>query len=386
MKSLFTLSILLLSVKLFAQCNSPLPDDIFSQLHAAVAGVQDGRTQTLKDISSSNCLSTNQIGLFTSLLNSDQEKYEYLLFAKKYCSDIQNYASLSSQIRDNGLRQQFQNQAQQNQVLIVTAPVKPQQPLQNNQSIQPQIEIVNQMPKPVQPQPVSMPHSPVKGYTGRVGCPQPIDNDMFLTFIESVEDENFESSKLKILNQENSCFSKNQIKDIIDQFTHESNKLEAAKLLLPKTHDLDNFPSLESEFTFNSSKKALLDYYNVNSEKSVSKNAVTEILFDNKKGNSANAVSNLDFSNILKAAKLESFDAKRTDIIGSSLGNKMLSTDHVEKLAKLFSFDSYRLDFLKFAYPKTTDKENFGRLETLFSFDSYKTDFRKIIKGSKMNR
>ena len=407
MKFLFSIGLsLFLFTQLNAQCGTALPDDIFSQLHAAVAGLQSGREQTVKDISSTNCLSSNQIGLFTALLANDQEKYNYLTFAKPYCADPKNYINLASHINDARLKKMFQNSVveqntqnlNQQSTVLPTQPELPVQAVQTtvqNQNIQSQIvqtqTVQNQTlvaSTPVQLQPQAVMHSPIKGYSGRVGCEITGGDENFVSIEQRLSKQSFESDKLSLLKRElpSFCISSTQLRRVLKMFVHESNKIDAAKFALAYIHDLDNFPNLSEEFGFQSSQQELLNYFNSNSAKFTKKTAVSESSnYQGTKGCNA-AMSSTEFANLLKASKLESFDSKRTEIINSGLSQNCLSVDQIEKLAQLYSFDNYKLDFLKIAYGKTFDKDNFGRLESLFSFDSYKRDFNNIMKSGKMGK
>lgn len=412
MKLLFSIGLsLFLFLQLNAQCGTALPDDIFSQLHAAVASLQSGREQTVKDISSSNCLSSNQIGLFTALLVNDQEKYNYLTFSKPYCADPKNYINLASHISDARLKKMFQNSVveQNTQNLNQQSTVLPTQPKQPVQAVQTTVQTQNIQNQPVQTQiiqtqtvqnltlvasapvqlqPQAVMHSPIKGYIGRVGCENISADDAFWALEQNLNKQSFESDKISLHKRQLSayCISTAQLSRVLKMFVHESNKIDAAKFALAYIHDLDNYPNLSEEFGFQSSQQELLNYFNSNSAKFTKKTAVSESSnYQGTKGCNA-AMSSTEFANLLKAAKLETFDSKRTEGINSGLGQNCLSVDQIEKLAQLYSFDNHKLDFLKIAYTKTFDKDNFGRLESLFSFDSYKRDFNNIIKGGKMGK
>ena len=376
MKILFSIGLsLFLFTQLNAQCGAALPDDIFSQLHAAVAGLQSGREQTVKDISSTNCLSTNQIGLFTALLANDQEKYNYLTFAKPYCADPKNYVNLASHINDARLKKMFQNTVieqntqnlNQQSTVLATQPELPVQQVQSTvqtQNIQTSTVVQSQpgqnqtlvVSSPVQLQPQSVMHSPIKGYSGRVGCENISADEAFWALEQKLNKQSFESDKINLLKQQLSayCISTAQLSRLLKMFVHESNKIDAAKFALAYIHDLDNYPNLTEEFGFKSSQQELLNYFNSNSAKFTKKAAVSESSnYQGTKGCNV-AMSQTEFANLLKAAKLESFDSKRTETINGGLGQNCLSVDQIEKLAQLYSFDNYKLDFLKIAYGSAT--------------------------------
>ena len=401
MKFLISIGItFILLSHLNAQCGSALPDDVFSQLHAAVAGLQSDREQTVKDISSTNCLTSNQIGLFTALLANDQEKYNYLNFAKPYCADPKNYINLSSHINDARLKKMFQNSiAEQNNQTQNQNSTNPTvrtelsaEPVQLNQATQTlNLQTVNTNISTIptqQIQPQYVMHSPLQGYNGRVGCENLTTDAVFWNLEQKLEKQSFESDKLSMLKQQlpSYCISSARLRSVLQLFVHESNKLDAAKAALAYVHDIDNYADLSEEFGFSSSKQELLKHYNNNASKFTRKAAITENSTYKGATGCNLAMSSTEFSNLLKTVKLESFDSKKTEIISNSISKSCLSVDQIEKLAMLYSFDTNKLDFLKIAYNKTFDLDNFGRLESLFSFDSSKRDFNNIMKSGKMGK
>lgn len=368
----------------FAQCNPPMSDDIFSKIHAGVAAMQEGREQAIRDISSTNCLSTNQIKLFTILMPNDFEKYNYLIFANPYCSDPQHYISLAAIIRDASLRQQFVNNHQPGFQPAVHQPTDVQYSLQ---PIEPQ-QAVFEPQQPIRSEPVYVaPHSPINGYNGRIGCAYPMDSRNLNTISELLSNESFESNRLKILKQQLSgqCLSVEQLALLLDNFSFESNKLDIVKSRLENIHDLDNYLALLDLFSFDSNKRDIESHFSKNSNRFVSKASLSGPA-DIKNANYLGTVgcpmplNSSEFDMMYSIVSNESFDSKKTNIVRNSLRNNCLSVDQIESLAKLFSFDSQRLDFLKFVYGKTYDLDNFQRMESLFSFDSNKRDFRKIFE------
>jgi hypothetical protein len=345
-------------------------------------------------------LSSNQIGLFTALLANDQEKYNYLTFAKPYCADPKNYINLASHINDSRLNKMFQNsQSEQNSQtqnqIITNPPVRTElsaQPVQLNQATQTQtLQSANTNIATIptqQLQPQSVIHSPIQGYNGRVGCENLTTDAVFRNLEQKLEKQSFESDKLSLLKQQlpSYCISSAQLKRVLKTFVHESNKLDAAKTAFAYVHDIDNYADLSEEFGFASSKQELLKHYNNNASKYARKAAITENSTYKGTTGCNQAMSPSEFSNLLKAVKLESFDNKKTEIISNSISKNCLSVDQIEKLALLYSFDNNKLDFLKVAYSKTFDLDNFGRLESLFSFDSSKRDFNNIMKSGKMGK
>jgi len=381
MKILTTL-LLLLSFTAFlkAQCAPAMDDGKFSQIHAAVSNIQDNNDRTIRDITASNCLTSNQIGLFSILYRQEIEQYNYLLFAKYYSSDPQNYSNLSNRLQNQGLRQQF---------LAAIAPPPPAQ--LEPAPVHPQPPVVQlpppTIPTPLQPIAAPVPHSSLEGYRGRVGCNHPMDAISFEVIKRTLEAESFDNKKLSLFKQLTSgkCMSVAQLKILGAEFRFESSKLDVIKLAMLSTHDLDNFLELDEDFSYASSKSDLSNYFAKNVDRFVTKNAVRnekEIkMMQGYSGRGCDVpMGSTEYDLVEKLATAESFDSKRTTAVKNAVGSRCLSTEQVEKIAKTFTHDSYLLEFLKYAYTKTFDLDNFGAMESLFSFDSYKRDFKAILK------
>ncbi len=58
-----------------------------------------------------------------------------------------------------------------------------------------------------------------------------------------------------------------------------------------------------------------------------------------------------------------------------------LSAEQVKELARFFSFDNCRLDFVKYAYSKTIDKDNFSTVCSAFSSANGRDQVMSFIKG-----
>jgi hypothetical protein len=85
------------------------------------------------------------------------------------------------------------------------------------------------------------------------------------------------------------------------------------------------------------------------------------------------------FSSAKKAVKDASFEDTKLSTAKSILGSNCVSTDQVIEICKLFGFEESKLDFAKFAYAKTTDKNNYFKVGSVFSFDASKTDLNEFI-------
>ena len=97
------------------------------------------------------------------------------------------------------------------------------------------------------------------GYTGKVGCPYPIDGNDFQSITGSIARNDFENTKLQVAKQicDSRCFTSAQVRDITRIFEFENTRLEFAKYAYKHTYDLSNYYLVNDAFEFETSKTDL---------------------------------------------------------------------------------------------------------------------------------
>lgn len=114
------------------------------------------------------------------------------------------------------------------------------------------VETVMSLPPPAPPPPVVVrPAEPVG--------PTPMADRDFTTFVASVKAESFSSDQLGIIQSVARAqhFTIAQVGVVIDQLTHSSDKVAAAKVMAPKVVDRENAWKLNEHLTFSSDKEAV---------------------------------------------------------------------------------------------------------------------------------
>jgi hypothetical protein len=89
-----------------------------------------------------------------------------------------------------------------------------------------------------------------------------MDSVSFNQFMNVLKKNTFENSKMDIIKQQSKtgAFTSQQIKSILMSLNYEANKLEMAKLLYRNCADKQNFFLVYDVFSFESSKKELMDF------------------------------------------------------------------------------------------------------------------------------
>ncbi len=75
------------------------------------------------------------------------------------------------------------------------------------------------------------------------------------------------------------------------------------------------------------------------------------------------------------------YEDTKLSVAENILTANCMNTDQVVAMCKLFGFEETRLKFAKFAYPKTTDPDNYLKVSNIFSSDVSKTDLNNFISN-----
>jgi hypothetical protein len=102
----------------------------------------------------------------------------------------------------------------------------------------------------------------VAGYTGPIGCTPPLTEVEFEDIKGSISSKTFEDTRMTIAKQAlaDHCVITSQIKQLMQLFTFEENKLEFAKFAYDHTYDIGNYFTINDAFKFDSSIEALNNY------------------------------------------------------------------------------------------------------------------------------
>jgi hypothetical protein len=91
------------------------------------------------------------------------------------------------------------------------------------------------------------------------------------------------------------------------------------------------------------------------------------------------AMSASDFSEAKKAIESKGFEDTKLSTAKQIVKNNCLNTNQVKEIANLFGFEKTKLDFVKLAYDKTVDKNNYFKLGDIFGFSSSVDDLNNFL-------
>ncbi len=197
----------------------------------------------------------------------------------------------------------------------------------------------------------------------------PPNRNSFEDLLSRVKNEAFDDQKLKVISAYSSHTALNtkQIAQLFPLFFKDDSKLILAKQEFQYVVDPQQFYLLKDAFTFMSTKDEFMKF-----------------LEGQKTGQIRNRpMSASDFDAFYKRFKSEAFDDNKTELAKVALINVKLTSEQVKELIACFSFEDKGLDFAKWAFRATFDKENYYTVADKFRFPSNKQALLDFISKQK---
>jgi len=228
-------------------CPFPMNEYDFASAKASIQSVtfDDTKVATAKQVTSSNCLTSAQIAEITSLIEFESSKLEYAKYAYGYVYDAQNYHLVNNAF-------EFESSIEELIAYTASHPAPVYEPVYN---------------EPVYTDPINP--EPVRPYPGRpnvsannVNCPFAMDIVAFRQAKSTIANQSFDKDKLTIAKQLSSsnCLTADQVKSLMGDMTHESNKIEFAKFAYDRVYDPANYFIVNDALTYSSSVRELNEY------------------------------------------------------------------------------------------------------------------------------
>lgn len=104
---------------------------------------------------------------------------------------------------------------------------------------------------------------------------------------------------------------------------------------------------------------------------------------DNNWSNQHREMDQQVFNQLKTSLQNESFDNSKLTMAQQAIAANWVSTNQVKQLLEVFSFEDNKLALAKYAYPFTTDRNNYFLLYDTFSYSSSKEALAKFIREYK---
>lgn len=203
--------------------------------------------------------------------------------------------------------------------------------------------------------------------------PALLTNEQLYILKSSVQERVGSNDKVSLIQNflQNKKMTTEQVKTIVGWLSFENSKLQIAKFCYPRTIDQENYLQVSSLLNFQNSKRELED-----------------VIFNKVKTSESIKTQNQNLSasqmNQLSAAVKEKItDTDKQKLMQQDLENSMMSTAQISVMLDWFTFEGSRLEFAKWAYPRVSDRINYGQLKAKFSFLSSKKTIDNLLSNGK---
>jgi hypothetical protein len=95
------------------------------------------------------------------------------------------------------------------------------------------------------------------------------------------------------------------------------------------------------------------------------------------------AMSDIDFSDAKSSISSKSFEDSKMKVAKQITENNCLSVSQIKEVMGLFSFEQSKLDFAKYAYGHTSEKNNYYKINDVFTYESSIDELQTYIKANK---
>lgn len=95
------------------------------------------------------------------------------------------------------------------------------------------------------------------------------------------------------------------------------------------------------------------------------------------------AMSTMDFNDFIKQLRAQSFDETKVNMAKQATGANCMSVSQIKAVMKEISFEQSRLDYAKFAYSYTNERNKYYMLNDAFSFSSSVDELSNYVASQK---
>lgn len=230
-------------------------------------------------------------------------------------------------------------------------------------------------------------------------CPYGVNATVFTTNFNQVKSTYDTYQKLtsaKAFVQTN-CLTSYQVKQIASLLFSDQDRLEFCKMAYHTTTDQENFYDVYDAFAYFSNVFRLHDYV-WQAKGTQWQTSPIEIpntnpsyawpnlpypnhsIYAGTKGCN-NPATESDFNLMVAEALKKTTDDLRMEYLKSLQNSYCLTTTYIMKLSTLITNEATRLAWLKAAYPKAYDRDNYSNCEAALSTDAYKKELAFMLKS-----
>jgi hypothetical protein len=234
----------------------------------------------------------------------------------------------------------------------------------------------------------------------------PMNPNAFNAFKQTVQNSSFDNSRLTLVKTQlnNNYITAQQLKELVQLFSFESGKLEAAMYGANRVIDNQNMFTIYDAFDFESSKTSFANHITSlgNNGGMWNNNNTNNGNWGNGNngngnwgngnngngnwGNNNNGINYMNpntFNSFKQSLQNSSFDNNRLQLMKSQLSTMFITAQQLKELVSLFQFESSKVDAAKYGATRVGDKQNLFVVYDAFEYENSKTQFAKYIETIK---
>lgn len=280
-----------------------------------------------------------------------------------------------------------------------------QQTVVFNPTIQVQVGGGTQVSGQPGPQPgtsqTPMPAVPSTGYSGPCNCPWPSSRESIARIRATLQSEPFEETRVDILKSflRSNCVWTSEVKDLLELFNFDDNRLELAKFAYDYTHDLSNYAEVAQALTFTHHRQELVRYISGRPARQTCVGSYPPSTLGQPAGGqpqtppvSGQPVSsqprpcqpcmdNGAFQQAVQTVRNTASEPVRLQVAKQIVSTNCLSSVQVRDLCRVLASEPSRLDLAKYAYSRACDPQQYFLVSDALVSVASKEELAQYIQG-----
>ncbi len=327
----------------------PMTDADFAKAKRDVDGesYESKKLQRAKQVSDANYLLCSQIVELMSVLSFESSRLEYSQYAYAKTYDQANYEVVKEGLKHSKSKDELAAFLKKQTV--------------NDYTVKEEVVVENTSDNST-------------NNTAAAG----ISNDDFAQIKAAVSSQSSDTKKLEEATKfaSRASFSAAQVKEIVELFIFEENRLEFAKAAYPKTLDKGSYEVVKASLEKES--REALDAYIKTAPKAEQTTDATATVSTKPSELSAD-----DFAALLKKIKGQSLESHKLDKAKIVVDRAKVNTTQIKQIVELMDKEETRLEFAKYAYPRTLDKDNYEVVRKTLYKSTSRYSLDRFIKDNK---
>ncbi|MCS7188918.1 MAG: DUF4476 domain-containing protein, partial [Bacteroidia bacterium] len=223
------------------------------------------------------------------------------------------------------------------------------------------------------------------GYAGPCNCHIPISRENLSQALLRLQKEPFEDTRLHLAMQlaQKNCLLAQDVREIMQSFTFDENRLNFAKYAYDYVHDIGNYIIVTDALNFSSSKEALMQYIEGRPARHYCQGGSTSSPSHISSGPRPcrPCMEPAAFSQALHTLRSTSSEPARLEVARQIATTNCLSSTQVREICRTLMAEPNRLEFAKFAYTRCCDPQNYFTVGEAFAAVTSREELARYIQS-----